>query len=545
MKKVLLYPVVLCLFCLLLGITGCSGTKKEEQNEKKVEVSGDISEEVVYAVNVDGTTNIVSFENVLMNRSKFWGSLVFQGLLIAKDDITNVQLDLCEEYTISPDGKTYVFILKEDIFWHDGRPLTVDDVVWSIETSLMCAEVNGFMKKGLQEIMGASLYAQGKTDSVVGIETEGNTIIIKLERAYEMFLASLAQMPVLPRHCFSDSERVNLGQSDFWNMPIGSGPYKLVYNEKEQDYVFVINENYSGKKPKIPQFRFTVLENPKEDDFDMTITSDPDTIEKFKNIPKYEVVQTNNLYYRYLILNLDGRKTVNKDLLSDKRVRQALVLGLDRESMNQEIYEGIALNIDGGIPYTDSWYVEGDASRSGYQHELAKQLLEEAGFDFDATLVLTRYHADELSVKILETVADYWRDLGIKVVIEPIDSTDTTDLWVETDWYDVGLKNLAAVDYSEWYYEYSSNNQLWSVILNQRTEFDALISAITGAKWSSERSELYKEIQKLEREYIYKIPLAIIPQYVIYNKEKIHIPDIQFPNMWYYYDLELSQWELK
>lgn len=543
MKKRYCYPLVSCFLLFMIYLTGC-GMNSETQDVITEEVIRDSSKEMLYAVNVDGVSNTIPFESVLLNRSKFWGGLVFQGLLVPKEEITHVQLDLCEEYGISPDGKTYTFILKEDVSWHDGRKLTVEDVLWTIETCLISNEVNGFMKKGLLEIAGADLYVNKKADSVSGIETEENTITIKLNRADETFLASLAQLPILPHHCFTESERVNIGESSFWKKPIGSGPYKVVSNEDNMEAVLVVNDEYTGKKPKISQIRLKVLDKHREEEFDFTITSDPDTIKYFKDKGGYKVLQTNNLYYRYLILNIDGRKTENKGLLNDKRVRQALVLGLDRKNINKRIYGSIALNIDSGIPMTDSWYSEDNLARTEYNPERAKELLLEAGFDFESTLVLTRYHEDALSVRLLETIAEYWRRLGIKIKIQPIDPNDTANLWGSTDWYDVGLKNLAAVDYSEWYFEYSSSNDLWSELLNNRTEFDASISAIAQARWSSERSQLYYEIQQLEREYVYKIPLAIIPQYIIYNKERVYIPDIQFPNMWFYYDLEISQWDL-
>ena len=111
---------------LLLAVTGCSGQKiKQTKNENKtqevqIEQTEDVQEMVV-AVNVDSSTEELPFSSVLLNRNQFWGGLVFRGLLMANENINNVEKDLCEEYTISPDGKTYVFVLRDDIYWHDGK----------------------------------------------------------------------------------------------------------------------------------------------------------------------------------------------------------------------------------------------------------------------------------------------------------------------------------------------------------------------------------------------------------------------------------------
>lgn len=536
------------LFFLLffsLCFLGCSEKETEIiQENKGTEIVEDISREMVVAVNVDKIFSELPFTSVLMNRSQFWGSLVFQGLLIPSDNIHNVQPDLCEEYSVSPDGKTYVFILKEDLYWHDGERLTTEDVVWSIETCVKNQEVNGFIKKGLQSIVGAQKYEEGIIERIIGMEATESDITIKLEYVDSNFLAALAQVPILPKHCFKESNREAIGQSDFWKMPIGSGPYQVVENIDNKEAVLVINELYSGKKPKIQQIRYKVLQDPENDPFDFTITSDPEVVSKFEERQDYEVCRTNNLYYRYLTMNVDGRNEHNPGIFNDKKVRQALSLGLDRKKIVENVYGSVALVIDSGIPANDSWYLQKEAETVEYNPQKAKELLREAGFDFERSLVLTRYHEDELSVKLLEEVAECWRNLGIKVDIQPIKNSEAEKLWTDTDWYDVALKNLAAVDYSEWYYEYFSGNQMWSTILQNRTEFDVLVSALSNTKWAYEREMIYEGIQMLEVEYTYKIPLAIIPQYVIYNKNRLYIPEIEFANLWYYYDLELSQWEL-
>ena len=536
------------LFFLLffsLCFLGCSEKEKEIiQENKGTEIVEDISREMVVAVNVDKIFSELPFTSVLLNRSQFWGSLVFQGLLIPSDNIHNVQPDLCEEYSVSPDGKTYVFILKEDLYWHDGERLTTEDVVWSIETCVKNQEVNGFIKKGLQSIVGAQKYEEGIIERIIGMEATESDITIKLEYVDSNFLAALAQVPILPKHCFKESNREAIGQSDFWKMPIGSGPYQVVENIDNKEAVLVINELYSGKKPKIQQIRYKVLQDPENDPFDFTITSDPEVVSKFEERQDYEVCRTNNLYYRYLTMNVDGRNEHNPGIFNDKKVRQALSLGLDRKKIVENVYGSVALVIDSGIPANDSWYMQKEAETVEYNPQKAKELLREAGFDFERSLVLTRYHEDELSVKLLEEVAECWRNLGIKVDIQPIKNSEAEKLWTDTDWYDVALKNLAAVDYSEWYYEYFSGNQMWSTILQNRTEFDVLVSALSNTKWAYEREMIYEGIQMLEVEYTYKIPLAIIPQYVIYNKNRLYIPEIEFANLWYYYDLELSQWEL-
>ncbi|MBR3601088.1 MAG: ABC transporter substrate-binding protein [Lachnospiraceae bacterium] len=536
---------ILILFLSLLlcvWMIGCQGEESATEQPENVEQIQEQKDEIVIAVNVDGSSTQLPFENVWMNRSKFWGSLIFQGLLIADENISNVKSDLCEEYIISADGKKYTFILKDDLFWHDGVELTAEDVVWSLETFFKVQETNGFVKKGLQEIQGVGNYEKGLSKRISGISYRGKEITITLLQEDSNFLTAIAQLAILPKHCLEKVPLNEFAMCDFWSMPIGSGPYKIASSEDNKEALLVVNENYSGRKPEIERIRYKVLENPETDYFDFALTSDPLTVNKYEWNPNYNVVKTNNLYYRYLFFNLDERTGENEKLLQNANVRKALMLAIDKENILEEIYGGAAFSIDCGVPQYDSWYVEKE--EASYNPELAKQMLLNERFDFSKTIVLTRYSMDDLSVRLLERIAECWEEVGVKVEIIPVEGDSTNKLFVEADWYDVALKNLSAVDYTEWYYEYSSDNQLWSTIMHNRKEFNILIYGIDRAAFAHEFKNLYSEIQLLENSVVYKIPLAIVPQYVIYNKEHMYIPEMTFPNLWYHYDLNIADWSL-
>ena len=275
------------------------------------------------------------------------------------------------------------------------------------------------------------------------------------------------------------------------------------------------------------------------------MTSNIEMVARYEGHPNYKVVKTDNLYYRYLYFNLDGRTTENQGLLEDTRVRRALVHALDKRTIIDKIYGRFAIVLDSGILPDDAWHVPKSREQVGYDPDKAIQLLKEAGYDFDRTIVLTRYSQDEASIKLLEEIARYWNAVGVKTEIISIDTMVSNQLWVDTDWYDICLKNLAAVNYDEWYNEYDSGNELWSEVMQNRNGFDQTIDHIDQASWAYEKEFLYRELQNLETQLVYKIPLATIPQYIIYRKEKLHIPEMDFPNMWYYFDLNISRWSLE
>lgn len=541
-KRYIVLIMLLLLSCFWL--VGCQSVEEQETVQEVEEVVLEEEDELVFAVNVDSSTSELFLESVWMNRSKFWGSLIFQGLLVAEGNISNVKPDLCEEYITSPDGTKYVFLLREDVYWHDGKKLTSEDVVWSLEASMRAGQVNGYIQKGLKNIVGATEYVAGETDRLDGVSVEGNAITIQLTQKDSQFLNSIAQLAILPKHCLEDVPVEDINNADFWLKPIGSGPYKVEKGNDGKEIVFVANENYVGKAPAIKRIKYVLLDNPESDEFDFAMTSDPVTVNKYMYTSKYAVKKTNNLYYRYLYFNLDGRTGDRADLLQNYKVRQALVMALDREQILKTIYGEAAVYIDGGIPSSDSWYLDKEEMGLGYDPEAARQILKEQGFDFSQSIVLTRYHHDDMSVKLLEEIAKYWNAIGVKTTIEPIDSSKTDLLWKDTDWYDIGLKNLSAVDYSEWYYEYSTDNQLWSEVLH-RSGFDSIIESLGEISMAKQKNRLYYDIQKMESMVVYKIPICMLPQYVIYNRAHIQIPDIEFPNMWFYFDIDIEDWKFK
>lgn len=543
MKKRWIPALFLILCVTVLGLSGCAISQPEGTpvvfTEEEAEQDGNV---MIFAANIDGQTDRAYLDNVWMNRSKVLGSLVFQGLFIAEESTDNIRGDICEDYIVSPDGTETVLTIREDIWWQDGIRLTAEDVVWSIHTFLKVPETNGLIGQGLQTIEGTDKWMAGTADSISGIRTEGNNIYIKTLSKYSSLMASLGQLAILPKHCLEDVAVEEFNNCDFWDAPVGSGPYQVV-SSNEKEIVFEVYDKYAGVRPQIRQIRYKVLDNPGTDEFDFALTMDPEIISKYRTRPEFTARKTDHLYYRYLFFNLDGRTGENAELLQDQRVRRALMLGLDRQGMVGSLYKSTAEVLSTGIPKSDSWHLDKDASLVGYRPREAKRLLEEAGFDFDKTLVLTRYSTDELSVKLLEQVASDWGALGIKTEIVPVTSDATSKLFVESDWYDVALKNLSAADYDEWYYEYSTENTLWAVV-NSRTDFDAMIKDTESAEWAYERERLYEKLQKKEGELVYKIPIALVSQYVIYNNERMSIPEMQFPNLWYYFDLKLEQWKL-
>src|SRR5882724_11981109 len=137
-------------------------------------------------------------------------SKIYQGLL-RYDFRLEPQPELAKSWTLSPDGTTYTFQLQENVKWHDGRPFTADDVVFSISKFHM--ELSPRSRAIFQRI--TEVTATGPT-----------TVVIKIREPFEPFLLmfDVTATAIVPKHIYDGSDYRNNPANA---TPIGTGPFKF------------------------------------------------------------------------------------------------------------------------------------------------------------------------------------------------------------------------------------------------------------------------------------------------------------------------------
>ena len=158
--------------------------------------------------------------------------LLFERLIGADSSLNPTQGQLAESYTLSEDGKTLEIILLDDVVWHDGKPLTPEDVKFTFELYMKCPGANAVLTEVLKHLEGAGEFRGGSAEECTGITVEGNKVIFRLEQPQADLLTVLSQWPVLPKHCLETADPENLQQDEYWKNPIGSGPYRVAEVEE-------------------------------------------------------------------------------------------------------------------------------------------------------------------------------------------------------------------------------------------------------------------------------------------------------------------------
>lgn len=151
----------------------------------------------------------------------------FDTVLEADGTLTPIGGELASDYSVSEDGLSFSFTLKDGVTWHDNTPITVDDVVWSIGAALKFPITHPVLKSTFNKIEGAEAFAAGSADTLSGITTEGNTVNIKFTTLDPNVLLTFSQFAPLPKAAFEGVDPLNLQQAPYWQKPIGSGPFMI------------------------------------------------------------------------------------------------------------------------------------------------------------------------------------------------------------------------------------------------------------------------------------------------------------------------------
>ncbi len=283
--------------------------------------------------------------------------LIFDALLV-RDEHFNLRPGLAERWEI-PDPLTYVFHLRHDVRFHDGRPLTALDVKWSFDSVM----------DGTVLTPKASTYRTVERIDAPDIYT----VVFHLKEPFSTLLWNVSDGAI---------GIVPYGSARGFNtQPVGSGPFRFVRMDQDREVVLERNEAYWGVKPKIGRVRFLIVPDTttralelRKGSADIALTSlTADMIETLKRQGGVGIQQTPGTVYSYLAMNL------RDPILQDVRVRQALAYAMDRGPMIHYLWRDQVRAASSILP-PQHWAYNSDVPT--YQHDpaRARQLLDQAGF---------------------------------------------------------------------------------------------------------------------------------------------------------------------
>lgn len=345
------------LIALLILVTGCG------QQAKQTMGSSGENNELVFA----STKDIRDINPHLTGGELAAQNMVFESLVVNTPE--GVQPKLAESWTISDDGMTYTFKLRENVVFSDGEPFTAEAVKQNIDAVVANYEKNAWLN--LVQVID-------RTEAV-----DEHTFILHLKNPYYPTLEELGltrPFRMISPNSFIDGTTAN-GVSSY----AGTGPYVLTEHKDNQYALFTVNEQYWGDQPKIQQVRWkvmpdhqTILLALQNGEIDLIFGADGDMLDanaftSLQEQGKYVTKISPPSGSRAILLNSKRAFT------SDRRVREALQYAINKETIATGILNGTEQIADvlmsKSTPYADI-----DLPIRAYDVAKAEALLDQAGW---------------------------------------------------------------------------------------------------------------------------------------------------------------------
>ena len=403
---------------LLMSVSGCSLLHKDISNEQNnlSEESSDLKQEtttqnsasqMVIAMNTPKTLNPLYNTQANVEQALY---LIFSPLVNIKED-GSISANLAKSWVTNEDNTAVTITLKEGLTWHDGMPLTSDDVIFTL---------------GKIQTIADSPYKQAVENLQTVEKIDSTTFKIVYKQSFSSVLQTLF-FPVIPEHIY------NVENSDSMSItPIGSGPYKYESTTPLEAIHLVANANYFNGKPNIEKIQINLIPDEasslhsfKQGLIDVIYTSETEW-GKYANNNSNPSVEMVSPIYEFMGLNF------NKPLFQNEMVRNALVYALNREDIVRLYYLGHAVITDTPISPT-SYLYDKNLEIKAYDKEKARLLLTQEGYQLDNdtglmtkngipfsfTLMVNKENSDR--VKVAKEMQRMYAEIGIDMQIDIVE----------------------------------------------------------------------------------------------------------------------------
>jgi peptide/nickel transport system substrate-binding protein len=355
--------------------------------------------------------------------------------------------DLAEAWGNTPDGTIYNFSIRGDAVWHDGEPVTVEDVVFTID--MLKSE--------------ASSYPQDVKDlwnDVEIKELDDKTIQFILPEPFAPFL-DYATFPLLPEHLLADTSPEELADTDFNLAPVGTGPFKfdrlIVENGEITGIELSAFDDYYLAKPFIEKVVFHYFDTASAS---LAAYQQGEVLSVSRLTPDVlpEALGDSNLFVytgrlprmSLVFLNL---KNPEVDFLQDPAVRRAMMLGTNRQYIVDKLLGGQGIVADGPV-FPGTWAYYDGVEHVDYDSNADENLLRENGYiipaaggnvrqkDGKALELTLLYPDDEQHLAIAEALKKNWDEIGFSVTLEAVPYDDLINTNLESRSFEAALADL-------------------------------------------------------------------------------------------------------
>ncbi len=427
--------------------------------------------------------------------------------LIKMDGDNNWIGDLAESFEISDDATAYTFHLREGVTWHDGTPLTIDDIIFTYRSALIQEAGAGAAGK-LRQIKGATAFYNKESEEIEGLErVDDATLRITLEGPNIAWLIGTAGSNSLlwirAQHILGEVPVADWDTHEAVQNPtVGSGPYQFVAYVADQHVEFKANPNFYLGAPKTEQVFLrlaepaTQLAQLESGEVHMVSRLAAREADRLSSNESITIISTpgNGLF----------QTAVHTPRVPDKRVRQAMMYGTDRKALLEVVLLGQGELVFSSV-FGPDWAIPTGLNEYEYDPEKAKALLAEAGWDSETTLQLT-WSRGFINVELAAPVfQQQMAEIGLKIELFPQESAAYLDAVItnpnfDLAWFGGGSYRLDP-DVSGNYYlcqNFTPGGGNTTHYCNE--ELDALLIEGRGLADPALRAPIYQEVAAILNE---------------------------------------------
>ena len=398
---------------------------------------------------------------------------IFEGLVKPNSDGEMIPA-VAEKYTLSEDGTTYTFTLREGVKFHNGQTVTAEDVVYSINR---CAAVPEGQEKPLVAAFSAVKSVEALDEKTVAV-----TIAQR-----DLEFISYMTAAIIP----ADYENQDTA-------PVGTGPFRFVSRTPQQDFVMERFEDYWGAPAWLDKVTYKICENADA----LVMNLNGGSIDLCAHLTSAQASQLNQSFQVLEgTMNLVQAIYLNNQAkpFDNQLVRQALCYAIDRQGIMDMVADGHGTAVGSSIyPAFTKYFLPELVDKYPHDVAKAKELLAQAGYPdgFDMTISVPNNYQPHMDTA--EVVAEQLREAGINVTIQPVEWST----WLDTIYngrqfqatvVGVDAANMTARAMLERFTsDYGKN-----FINYNNPAYDALFQQAINAQDEATQTDLYKQMETM------------------------------------------------
>ena len=398
---------------------------------------------------------------------------IFEGLVKPNSDGEMIPA-VAEKYTLSEDGTTYTFTLREGVKFHNGQTVTAEDVVYSINR---CAAVPEGQEKPLVAAFSAVKSVEALDEKTVAV-----TIAQR-----DLEFISYMTAAIIP----ADYENQDTA-------PVGTGPFRFVSRTPQQDFVMERFEDYWGAPAWLDKVTYKICENADA----LVMNLNGGSIDLCAHLTSAQASQLNqNFQVLEGTMNLVQAIYLNNQAkpFDNQLVRQALCYAIDRQGIMDMVADGHGTAVGSSIyPAFTKYFLPELVDKYPHSVEKAKELLAQAGYPdgFDMTISVPNNYQPHMDTA--EVVAEQLREAGINVTIQPVEWSTWLDTIYNGRQFQATVGGVDAANMTaRAMLERFTSDYGKNFINYNNPAYDALFQKAINAQDEAEQTDLYKQMETM------------------------------------------------